>query len=283
MKTSICSSTVLLFGLLLITLSSCTKTPFGSDDIYSGARQITGTVELYDGTNAENVYVWLEGFSIGTYTDNNGDFSLSLPSKSSSGTSAGTSGNFNLYFYVANYTLKSALVMIRENEFVYSRGDINKEGKLSSPMVLRRFLRIQTDISPGSVSASYTDPINVNVSLTATDSASVILPKSMGELLGAILVKNIDSPGVQIYESVPSLINNAKLLVGSYQKTISMTFTLIYKPLNPGKYEVIPFFLIAHEEIPGALLSSITNDMEQLNSNYLNIPFVRQGGAFEVR
>ncbi|MBC8186518.1 hypothetical protein H8E88_36010 [candidate division KSB1 bacterium] len=280
MKINIYSSVILIFGLLFLT---CTKTPFGDDDIYSGARQISGTVELYDGANAENVYVWLEGFSIGTYTDENGNFSLTLPSKSSSGNSAGVSGNFSLYFYVANYTLKSALVMIRENEFVYSRGDINKDGKLSAPMVLKRFLRIQTDVSPASVPASHTDPINVNVSLTATDSATVILPKSMGGMLGAILIKSIDSPGGQSYESVPYLMTKAKLLVGSYSKTVSMSFTLIYKPLNSGKYEVVPFILMAHEEIPEALIASITNDIEQFNSNYLNIPFVRQGGAFEVR
>ena len=283
MKTSINSSIVLLIGFLSIIQLSCTKTPFGDDDIYSGARQIAGNVELYDGAKAENVYVWLEGFSIGTYTDKNGNFTITIPSKSSSGTSAGVSGNFKLYFYVANYTLKSALVMIRENEFVYSRGDINKNGKLSTPMVLKRFLRIQTDVSPSSVLASYTDPIDVNVTLTASDTATVLLPKSMGGMLGAILIKQIDSPDVQFYESVPNLMTTAKVLVGSYSKTISMTFTLIYKPLNPGKYEVVPFILMAHESIPNALIASITQDIEQLNSNYLNIPFVRQGGSFEVR
>jgi len=276
-------SFILFAGVILLIIVNCTKTPFGSDDIYSGARQISGTVELYDGAEAENVYVWLEGFSIGTYTDKNGNFNLTLPTKSSSGTSTGVSGNFNIYFYCANYALKSALVMVRENEFVYSRGDINKDGKLSSPMALKRFLRIQTDVAPASVSASHLDPINVNVTLTATDTTTVIVPKSMGDLLGAILVKNIDSQGVQIYESVPNLWNKAKVLVGSYGRTISMTFTLIYKPLNPGNYEVAPFILVAHEEIPSGLLSSITSDMEQLNSNYLNIPFIRQGGAFEVR
>ena len=283
MKTSINSSVVLLIGLLSIIQSSCTKTPFGDDDIYSGARQISGTVELYDGAAAENAYVWLEGFSVGTYTDKDGNFNITLPSKSSSGTSVGISGNYSLYFYIANYTLKSALVMIRENEFVYSRGDINKNGKLSSPMVLKRFLRIQTDVSPSSVLASYTDPIDVNVTLTASDTATVILPKSMAGMLGAILIKKIDSPDVQFYESVPSLMTKTKMIIGSFQKTVSMTFTLIYKPLNPGKYQVVPFILMAHEKIPEALIISITNDINQLKSNYLNIPFVRQGGAFEIR
>lgn len=267
----------------LSRFSGCTWNPFGKDDISEGHRQISGSVQLYDGSSPEGTYVWLEGFNVGEYTDGTGQFKLTLPAKSSHGASGGVSGIYSIYFYLANYQLDSAQVVIQEGEFVYSRGDINKEGKLYAPKVMRRFLRINTSAVPSSVSANYTGNIEVKVTLTATDSASVVLPKSMGGMLGAVLLKKSDSYDVFIFTSAPFIETREVILVGRTPRTIGMTFNIITRSLTQGQYEVVPYLLIAHEAIPEDLMESLGPDVEELSPNYLNIPFRREGGQFEIK
>lgn len=276
---------LLLTGVLfLVWFSGCTWNPFGKDEISGGHRQISGTVQLHDGSSPEGAYVWFEGFNIGEYTDGTGRFKLVLPAESSHGASGGVSGIYSIYFYLANYQLDSALVVVQEGEFVYSRGDINKEGKLYVPKVMRRFLRIHTSVNPSSVSANYTGNIEVEVTLTATiDSASVVVPRSIGGLLGAVLLKKSDSYDVFIHTSVSHTESREVIIAGKTPRTIGMTFNLINKPLAQGPYEVIPYLLMAHEAIPKDLMESLGHDVKELGPDYLNIPFRREGGQFEVR
>jgi len=275
---------MLVIGIFLVGFLSCTELPFGGNEISSGHRQIRGKVKLHDGSSPDNVYIWLSSFNIGTYTDKTGEFKLTLPPKSSMGSSGGISGTFDLYFYIANYKLASSQVVVRDGEFAYSRGDINKDGEIYETKVLRRFLRINTALSPASVSTNYTGSIEAKVTLQATiDSATVIVPESVGGMLGAIFVKKIDSHEVFTYKSVPITGTSSKFLVGLTSRSLNMTFNLILNPLPPGKYEVIPYLLIAHETIPEGLIESIGSNVKKLHPDYLNIPFKREGGEFEVR
>ena len=270
--------------ILILIIFNCAELPFGSNDISSGHRQIRGKVKLHDGSSPENVYIWLSSFNIGTYANKTGEFKMNLPPKSSQGTSGGVSGTFDLYFYIANYKLASSQVVVRDGEFAYSRGDINKDGEIYETKILRRFLRINTSVSPASVSANYTGSIEAKVALQATiDSATVIVPESLGGMLGAIFVKKIDSHEVFIYKSVPITGTSNKLLVGSSSRSLNMTFNLVLNPLPPSKYEIIPFLLIAHETIPEGLIESIGSDVKELHPDYLKIPLKREGGEFEVR
>ena len=275
---------LIMVGVFLARFSGCTWNPFGEDEISSGHRQIRGTVQLHDGSSPEGVYVWLDGFNIGDYTDGTGQFKLILPAESSHGSSSVVSGIYSVYFYIANYGLDSAQVVVQDGEFVYSRGDINKDGKLYAPMVMRSFLRINTSVEPLSVSANYTGNIEVKVTLTAMiDSATVVVPKSIGGMLGAILLKKSDSQTVTIFTSAPYIETRAAILVGKVGRTIGMTFNFINRSLGPGTYEVVPYLLIAHEPIPEDLMESLGPNAEELGPDYLNIPFRREGGQFDVK
>lgn len=270
----------MLILLFLSGLFHCTELPYGGNEISSGHRKISGKVELHDGGSPENVYVWLSNFDIGTRTDKAGEFTIILPPKSVQA----VSGTFTLYYYIANYLLASSEVVTRDGEFVYDQGDINKKGQLCLPKVLRRFLSVTTSVSPSSVTENYTETIKVTVSLRATiDSVTVIIPGSSGYTLGAVFIRKLDSPGVFIYESIPGLAPRRQLMIGSVPTTLKMTFNLVMKPLAKGKYEVVPYVLPAHQKIPVGLMQSIGADVEGLNTNYLNIPFRREGGEFEVR
>jgi len=273
----------LLVICTMLVLMRCTQNPFGGDKITSGHREIVGSVYLYDGGNAEGVYVWLSGFNVGTYTNESGDFTVTLPRESGQGSMGGLSGVYNIYFYLANYYLDSAQVVVRDGEFVYSRANINKDGRLTPPIELGRFLRIRTSMEPPHMQAAYTGPIQVSVTLSSTDSVTVILPKSLSGTLGAVLVKRQDSEEVSIYAAVQNLNTRIPILVGRSERTVSMNFNTLTSPLVPGDYMVIPYILVAHERIPEELKESLGSDVEDLCPNYLKMPFRREGGQFLVK
>ena len=147
---------ILIIFLLLSTFIffACTGNPFSDDEISPGNRQISGKVEVSGNQNPEGVYVWLEGFNIGTRTDEQGCFQLTLPMPASQGGSAeGVAGAFNLYYYVANFNLESTRVLTRNGSFVYSQGDINSKGELNNPKFLFQNLQIRTRVTPSSLSS----------------------------------------------------------------------------------------------------------------------------------
>lgn len=265
-------------------LCSCTANPFGGNKISEEKRKISGSVRLADQSNAKGVLVWMAGFNISTFTDENGGFEINLPPKESQGSAGAISGVFNLYFFVANYLLDSAQVVVQNGAFLYSRGDVNEDGKLNAPRTLRRFLRLSTVLLPPSVSISFTSRIGVNAILEATiDSATVIFPRSVGDLLGAAFFKRTGSDEVFIFEAVPGANTRDVALIARTPNSRLLAFTLSLLPLPAGRYEVIPYILLRHQPLPPGLLASLGANVEALHSDYLKLPFRREGGQFEVQ
>ena len=273
------------FLLIAAVFCGCTSNPFGGDEISPVHRQVQGTAHLNQASSHQGIYVWLEGLNVSAYTDSEGRFTITLPAK----TSTEFSGVFNLYFYMANYYLDSADVIIRDNEFVYDRADINKDGSLGIPKTLRRFLEISTVVTPSSIPVDYTSLILVDVTLgaavdssTANDSCTVIVPYSLGGTLGAVLVKNTASDEIHVFQYAYMVETSETLLIGKIPRTISMTFSPSYKPLLPGTHDVIPYLFVRHEPVPQGLIESLGADVEALGSDYLNMPFRREGGTLHV-
>ncbi len=259
--------------------SGCTSNPFGGDEISPVHRHVQGTAYLNQASSHQGIYVWLEGLNVSTRTDTEGRFSLTLPAKPSTD----FSGVFNLYFYTANYFLDSADVIVRDSEFVYDVGDVNKEGKLGIPKTLRRFLEIRTVVTPSSIPVDYADLIRVDVTLRATiDSCTVIVPYSLDGSLGVVLVKNTASDEIHVFQYAYMVETRETLLVGKTPQIISMTFSPSYKPLRPGTYDVIPYLFVKHEPVPRGLIESLGADVEALGPDYLNMPFQREGGTLHV-
>jgi len=279
---------MLVAGVYLASLSGCVENPFGEDKISPGSRQISGSVQLHDGSSPEGVYVWLESFNIGTYTDENGRFQVTLPPPRSEGTPGGVSGVFDLYFYLANYRLTSSRVIVGNGTFTYAKGDINKDGELIGPKILTRFLNISTQVTPpviggDSDSTAYVK-IYVKITLQATiDTVTVVFPRLAKDLVGHVFLRKLDSDEVYILttNSVGYVTNSAELIGRSpYNRT--MVFDLRPGAFSQGDYEVIPYLLVKHEIIPKELLESLGPNVEELGPNYLKIPFKREGGHFEV-
>lgn len=272
-----------LLGAAALGWWSCTSNPFGGDDIADEKRQVSGVVQLSDQGSPKDIHVWMAGFNISTRTNEQGQFQLTLPPKGSQGTSGGVNGFFNIYPFLANYRLDSAQTVIQNGAFVYSKADINKDGKLASLRQLRRFLRISTAVSPSSVQRSFAGRIGVTVTLEATiDSTTVIFPNALGDLLGVVFFRRVGTEEVTTFETTPGVGVRDIELIGRAAKSRTTVFNLVQVPLAPGQYEAIPYLLIRHEKLPKGLLEGIAANVEALGPDYLKLPMRREGGLFEV-
>ncbi|MGH7450649.1 MAG: TonB-dependent receptor [bacterium] len=270
-------------GIWFLPLAGCTSNPFGGDEITGGNRQISGNHILKDKSSPERIYVWLEGFGLNAWTNNRGEFQINLP-PASQGPAGGVDGVFTLYFYLANYSLQSTTVITRKGEFVYSKGEIDKNGRLTAPKELEKFLEISTEVNPDSISTNFAGIVEVNVTLRASrDSATVIFPSSLNRPLGAIILRRIGSEGILVFQSVVGDFRRNKEIVGFVPVTRKMAFTLVSNALSAGEYEVIPHMLISHEYVPPDLIASLGGNVNEPGPNHLNIPFRRTNGRIEIR
>lgn len=266
----------------LLCLAGCIENPFGDDKISGGTRSVRGQVQLNNNASAEGAYVWLDGFNLGTRVNAQNEFTLILPPAASQG-SGGASGAFQLYFFMANCELVSTSVVTRNGAFVYNQGDINKNGELANAKVLTRFLRVSTQVTPASVPVNYNGNVSVETTFEATiDTATVVFPNTIAGLLGAVLVRRVGTNQVYPYQAVPGANGVETQRFGRVPTKRGMTMNFTTTPLPEGDYEVIPYFLIRHQNVPALLLASLGGGIEQLGPGYLDLPLKREGGQFKV-
>lgn len=279
---------ILLLPVLLIL--SCTSNPAGGDSISQGRRSMSGKVILNENSSSnsslENIFVWMEEFDISTRTDAAGEFSLTLPPPGSQNNSGGVSGVFQIYFYLANYSLETAEVLIRDGEFMYGRADLDNSGSLVLDATLDKFLHVKTEIAPASVPRSYDNIIGATVELSSTtpDSVSVVFPNSIGGSLGAIFMRNTETGQIYVLSGPPDGARD-KVVITQTGTSRPFVFDLAGPTagnLPVGRYEVIPYILVVHEPVPRQLIESLGNEVEELTPNYLKIPFRRELATFEI-
>jgi hypothetical protein len=276
----------LLWGIYLLLFSGCTKSPFSEDKTGLGTRQTRGAVTLDDGSSPEGVYVWLPGFDVGTFTDANGKFQLTLPSPSGQ---SSLSGIFTMYFYLANYDLDSAKVFTRDGVFVYEKGDVNKNGELNAPKRLQRLLRISTTVQRYNSPRSGADSTVVRVGMQAdANPVTVIFPNTCSDRecpdhrIGAVLLRNFSTNDIYVVQMSPGATSRHVVTVGRVPVARTMYFSLDRVFIPAAVYEVIPYLWIERGELPPGLLASLGPNVLALGPDYLKIPFRREGGRLEV-
>jgi hypothetical protein len=271
---------VLSFNLF----QGCTESPFGGD-IASEPKQITGQVDLVDTINDETgAYVWLSGLNLSTYTDSTGAFTLEMPKN----VSRDFSGVFTLYFYVANYRLNRATVVVREGKFLYGAGDIMSNGRLKETVKLFKILDIKTIVEPMQVQSSYSGPIHLQTTLQAVgDSVSVVFPKSVGGLLGGMFFRHLETGQVYIDIVDVGADTREETMIGREPRSRRQIFELnganyreLFLPV--GEYIVIPFFLVLQADLPQELFDSFGEKADDLTPNFLKIPFRRDEARFRI-
>lgn len=276
------SMVFIILGSCLMMFHGCTDNPLDESVITAKTRQVSGQVKLQDESNHEGIYVWLEGYDIGTFTDRTGRFNLCIPSEGSQYLAAGISAMLNLYFYMANYQLSSAALFVVDGEFLQSQGDIGVHGELNGARVLSKLMRIETIVTPDTIAVGNAYIVNVQVYLQALyDSVDIAFPKIIGSS-GIALLKNLNTGNAYVYlpESYANIHISARLSPEVY--VWNFIFRVKKDDLPQGKYEVVPYFYIEQEALPVGLLESLDPDFGEVGAGYLNIPFRREGGRFIV-
>jgi hypothetical protein len=276
---------IVAFVIAFSGLWGCTSNPFGDDEISGRDRVISGVVQLSDNLSPKGVYVWLEGFNVGSRADEQGNFQIVLPPPDSQSSSGGVSGVFNLYFYMANFNLITKPVIVRNGMFVYSQGEIDKNGKFNNPIFLSQTLSINTEMRPAIVPSDTESLISARVTLRAIkDTVAVFFPVTVGQYLAPLIFKNIVTEETFIIQFALGGVELSDFLtVNSDPRTRLFVTGLSPGDLSIGTYEVIPYLFVKDDNVPQELINSIGERVEELGPDYLLLPFLRDGGEFEVK
>ena len=275
---------LLTTGIGILLCLRCEENPLDNSVISPIGRQISGQATLVGETNHENIYIWLEGFNIGTYTDDLGEFQLFLPSPDSQGIAGRVSGVFSLYFYIANYKVVMAQVIFADGELITSSGDIGTDGRLHGVRALYKLLHIRTTVIPDTIPENFEGDIHVLVQLQAvSDSVDVLFPKITGGSSGVVFLRNTNSEDVFVY--LPESFENIQMSekIGPEIRDIPLVFRVRRGSLPSGRYEAIPYFFVEQDTLPPELLESLDPNIGEIGPDYLNIPFRRDGGQFTVQ
>ncbi len=275
--------TSILAGVCAAILAGCTESPFQEKvDTPQGSR-VRGQIALNDMANPEGVYVWMERANVSTFTDQNGRFELTLPQSSQNG----VNGVFDLYVYLSNYKVATAQTIVQDGKFLFSQGDLNARGELSSLLTIQKILNISTTVTPSTVSKDFTGALLVAVTLNAVlDSVDVVFPKMVGGLLGAVLFKKVETG--EIFVDIPDVNARTRLRdkVGNEPRAWVQTIFLGRGGItSSGVYDVIPYFFIEQSELPPELITSFgvdVNEVQNVGPEFAIIPAKRAGGILIV-
>ena len=283
-------ATLLALALLpFYFFDGCTSSPLGENQLSLGKRQLKGSVLLSDGVTPSDIYVWLDGFNIGTRTDETGHFNLTLPAPASQ-SGGGISGAFHIYYYLANYSLDSTLVGINKGEFIFGQNGVSSKGELLSPIRLSRKLKITTTAVPTFISVEELvmgTPRLVAVSIkleAGDDPVTVIFPKQSGDILGPIIFKNTETNEVVFLSSTITGIPSPDNLTLQNSELVR----LIAVPMSPnlmpfGQYEIIPFLYVEDGNVPDELIQSLGDSAFSLTTDFLNLPMKRNTAVFSYQ
>jgi hypothetical protein len=270
---------------LLISLFSCTSNPFW-DDSGTIEMKITGKVITENNQTNVPVSVWLETFDLYTTTDSVGYFSISI---NNSQTSYGSmNGPVNLYLYIHNYELDSVTVYFTNGMFSKEQTDFSEDGELLNSVEMKKILSGEVILHFNKNSIQTRDTLRVSFNLETHSAVSIdtykyILQEDGSDFHSGLFFRSLtDNETVTIYRftgtnqfgnSVDDQLRNL-----AYEKNESITWTYYLLSdsliLSSGDYEVLPYLLIRHDQIPIGLIDAHGGDsVLTLSAYFLDLPF----------
>ncbi len=248
---------VIIICIVSLVFIQCTHNPFESNErITRKISIITGKVEKDYLNSHENVFVWLEGFNINAWTDTFGNFRIKIPPREIQ-PGGGITGAFKLFFFVSNYKLDSAIVVLHDGELQFSYGDFDDTGHMRRQKRLKKTLNILTEVTPNTIQENYNGFISVELVLQAIDDRDTVYveyPNNAEGPLAIFFFQKRDSmqDTLIIYQNNPFAANTSLVVdsISTVPKVWSTGFQLSPNFLQKGAYEVIPFFIISGQPVP---------------------------------
>ncbi len=268
--------TILIIYLLLsfMIMFGCSSNTLTGDDgtVTGGNSLLSGRIELNDGDTPDGIYVWLEGFNIGTYSDLSGDFELALP-KPDSQPGGGLNGVFRLFYFIANCQPETSEVIINNGLYDSSNGDFDENGVLRRPKTLIKLINIDVIARfvprTETTIAFYSSEMTIEkVTLLPVELA---LPQSLSEYLAASILRTIQVSG-DLYD-VYDFSN--ELAIETITSDLFLPIQIEINEFNRIEgttFQVIPIFYVLHDQIPDELYNSLDLDFGEVSEDYLNYP-----------
>lgn len=274
----------LICVVILLACFACTQSSLFDSEVALDGLSLFGQVRLNDGRSAEGAFVWLQGIEAGTRVGADGRFSLGLPP--SAYDSDLLNGVFPLYFYMSNYRLDSARVVIQQGRFVYGRADVSSGGEVApGGKTLRKFLEIQLEVEPASISASFSGEVLMTLRLQplVSDTIRVMTPGLSTEGVARVFMLHESSGEVDTLVTDVFGIRQASewhTLVGE-ALTLTMRFHWPSGWKKPGRYRLKPYLWAQYDAVPQALLKNLGFDPTRRPS-FLHLPLTVNGGQLLV-
>ena len=262
---------------------SCTSNPFSDEKkIANNTRIVSGNIILSDGTTPDSVYVWLEEFDIGTFTDLSGEFRLSLPAAQEQ-PGGGVTGIFNLYFYVVNYEYKSIEVTINDGIFVYNQGQLDNRGKIIDPVILHKLVDVKTEVFPQNIPADFRGHINVSLILQSIDNpTSIKVIVNENDIINGVFIRNVNKKSEFITQYFMSSSRIQTKTVPTFKTSSTSYYQYNTCEFPKGEYEIIPFLWVEQPNLPPDMIDDFTEYPVRMSLDFLKLPFKRENAFMNV-
>jgi hypothetical protein len=269
----------------LVFAAACTDNPLESDPTVAATkRRIHGVVRLSDRQNHSGAYIWMEGFDIGTVSNADGSFSLTLPLAEAQGTPGGSSGVYSVYSFLGNYRMQTIKTAVRDGSFVFPGTDVDENGNLRDELFMQELFSITTSLNRSTIEADSLRVLNLEVTLRSSiPPVEVYFPRMVGSIEGPVLVHNLGTGEVEIFHSTITGVEiSDDVEIGPTPFTRSMILIIPKYTLKAGEYEIIPYMLPRGQSVPLRLLNSLGTDISALGKSYVFYPLLRNGGRLRV-
>ena len=279
----------LLAACAVLVFCACTKSPLETVDAPAKQKTIAGKVALEDFISPEETFVWLEGFNLGTRADQGGGYQIELPEKGfQSVLPGGVEGVFKLYFFNANYFIKTLDLVVLNGEFVNGKGDILSTGALSRHLTLANIVTIRTEVSVPAIKASYDSTLTVSVLVSPVDiadSVKVRFPDLAEQSVARVFLKGIESDNMLNLTSSrfsvaelgeePLTVDELTSLQEVRDRPLLLTIELEWRSglAAADDYWVLPYLLIDHQDVPVDLLENMGVDLSNPLESFHKIPY----------
>ncbi|OQY27282.1 MAG: hypothetical protein B6244_11105 [Candidatus Cloacimonetes bacterium 4572_55] len=273
---------LLTFAILALFSWNCTSNSLTDDggDISDKTQSLKGYISLNDHASPEGVYVWLETFGIGTYTDTIGYFQLPLPPPSQQ-SGGGLDGVFKLYYFFANYQYETSDVIIRSGTFNPATSDFDDNAELHYPKILNKLIDIDIRVwcvppQPGHEEESMAAEMIVQSYGTPV---SLRIPSMIQNWLSGFILKRTKNDDVtyQLITQTDTLTTQEVQGRHVFQIQMNLTPSTVEQDAT---YQIIPYLYIDRPGMPTEIYESIGIDLTDLSLDYLNYPIRYESPEF---
>ena len=267
--------------LLILFCNSCT-TNFFWEDSNKTELSIAGYAISEDNHRSVPIAVWIEELDHYTFTDSNGYFSIPISGSESS--NGNLSGSSRIYYFIHNYKLDSSIINFTNGQFSKNQSDFSVDGILLDTIKLKKLFSGEMELHFGANSLNSFDTVSASFYLNTFLDFSFKTYKytaHQNDFNSGLIFKSLNRNRILFYRF--SMNNEAGTIIYDQLNTINydknLEITWDYKilsgslNLDSDTYEVFPFFIIDHGNLPMEMIQTIAGDSALFFSkNYLEIP-----------